>query len=285
MVIYMRQNEFELDEKYKLYRSVKELLHPTISKRNISNYKIIVSEDLLLLRVFYPKKVSNIKHAVIYIPGEGEVTDCEGLYSDISSTLSKELDQMVISIDYENSADTLEELYPIIYKTLAFIYIALRKENIPVENISLMGDSTGANIVLNLVKRMIHEGMPVGNMLLFYPVLSGEYNGETKYPSILENTSVNYNLVEKLRRYYKDCPKELFPLAVEEKVEYPNTLLLSGNVDPLVDEAKAFAEKNEKIQLHIIDFAYHGFLNTKDKEIIREYIRLLKEFMKVENND
>ena len=142
MVIYMKQNEFELDEKYKLYRSVKELLHPTISKRNISNYKIIISEDLLLLRVFYPKKVSNIQHVILYIPGEGEVTDCEGLYSDISANLSKELDQMVISIDYENAADTLEELYPKIYKTLAFIYQALRKQDIPVENISLMGDST-----------------------------------------------------------------------------------------------------------------------------------------------
>ena len=281
----MKQNEFELDEKYKLYRSVKELLHPTISKRNISNYKIIISEDLLLLRVFYPKKVSNIQHVILYIPGEGEVTDCEGLYSDISANLSKELDQMVISIDYENAADTLEELYPKIYKTLAFIYQALRKQDIPVENISLMGDSTGANIVLNLIKKMNEEDITVGNLLLFYPVLSGEYQGETKYPSILENTSVNYNLIEKLRKYYKDCPKDIFPLTKNEKVEYPNTLLLSGNVDPLVDEAKAFAEQNKNIDLHIIDFAYHGFLNTKDKEIIREYLRLLKEFMKVENND
>ena len=281
----MKQNEFELDEKYKLYRSVKELLHPTISKRNISNYKIIISEDLLLLRVFYPKKVSNIKHVILYIPGEGEITDCEGLYSDISANLSKELDQMVISIDYENAADTLEELYPKIYKTLAFIYQALRKQDIPVENISLMGDSTGANIVLNLIQKMNEEEITVGNLILFYPVLSGEYQGETKYPSILENTSVNYNLIEKLRKYYKDCSKDIFPLTKNEKVEYPNTLLLSGNVDPLVDEAKAFAEKNEKIELHIIDFAYHGFLNTKDKEIIREYLRLLKEFMKVENND
>ena len=40
----MKQNEFELEEKYKLYRTVKDLLHPTISKRNISNYKIVVDE-------------------------------------------------------------------------------------------------------------------------------------------------------------------------------------------------------------------------------------------------
>lgn len=278
----MKQNEFELEEKYKLFRSVKELLHPTISKRNISNYKIIVSEDLLLLRVFYPKKVSNIKKVIINIPGEGDITDCEGLYSDISATLSKELDQMVISIDYENVSNQLIEVEKRIFDTIVFIYRALRKEDIPVENITMMGDSTGATMLLNLMKNMQEEEIEVGGQILFYPVLSGEYNGTTKYPSILENTSVNYNLIDKLKRYYKDTEKDFFPLAREEIVSYPRTLLLSGNVDPLVDEARAFKEKHPEIELNILDFAYHGFLNTKDKEIIREYLRALKTFMKIE---
>ena len=83
----MKHNEFDLEEKYKLFRSVKELLHPSISKRNISNYKIVIDEDLLLLRVFYPKKISNIHDVILYIPGEGSITECEGKYSDISSCL------------------------------------------------------------------------------------------------------------------------------------------------------------------------------------------------------
>ena len=60
MVRSLKQIEAEPEEKYKLYRTIKEILHPTISKRNISNYKIVIDEDLLLLRVFYPKKVSEI---------------------------------------------------------------------------------------------------------------------------------------------------------------------------------------------------------------------------------
>ena len=66
---------------------------------------------------------------------------------------------------------------------------------------------------------------------------------------------------------------------------YPNTLLLTGNVDPLIDEAKDFADKNEKIHLEIVDFAYHGFLNTKDKEIIKEYLGSLKKFMNKEKKE
>ena len=278
----MKQNEFELEEKYKLYRTVKELLHPTISKRNISNYKIVVDEDLLLLRVFYPKKVSNIHDVIIFIPGEGEITNCEGKYSEISSFLSKELDKMIITIDYEKCTNDYEELLNKIYETFSFIYKELIDAKIEVNNISIMGDSTGANLLLNMMEKMNQDRIEVGNMMLFYPVLSGEYNGKTKYPSIKENISVNYDLIPKLNTYYKKVDKKFFPLVNNKKIEYPKTLLLSGNVDPLIDEARDFTNNHNQIHLEIIDFAYHGFLNTKDKEIIREYIKSIKNFM---NND
>lgn len=44
------------EDTYKLYRTVYEIIHPTISKKNISNYKIMIQEDLVPLRIFYPKK-------------------------------------------------------------------------------------------------------------------------------------------------------------------------------------------------------------------------------------
>ena len=275
----MKQNEFDLEEKYKLYRTVKELLHPTISKRNISNYKIVVDEKMLLLRVFYPKKVSNIRDVILFVPGEGSITECEGQYSDISSYLSKELDKMVISIDYERAADDMEQLLDKIYQTIYFIYNQLIKEDLSVNNINIMGDSTGANIILNIIDKLNSADMKFGKMLLFYPVLSGEYNGKTNYKSIVENTSVNYNLVAKLKDYYKGCKKEFFPLASDKKVLYPPTLLLSGNGDPLIDEAKEFAERNNNVTLRIVDFAYHGFLNTKDKEIMKEYLDFIHDFL------
>ena len=48
----MKHNEFDNEEKYRLYRTVKDLLHPSISKKNISNYKIIINDDILPLRIF-----------------------------------------------------------------------------------------------------------------------------------------------------------------------------------------------------------------------------------------
>ena len=101
----MKHNEFEKEEKYKLYRTVKEILHPTISKRNISNYKIMIKEELLPVRVFYPKKVSNLEKIMIYIHGESKITKCKEKYSEISQELAKELEQLVISIDYEEKEE------------------------------------------------------------------------------------------------------------------------------------------------------------------------------------
>ena len=46
-------------EKYKLYRTVYEILHPTISKKNISNYKVVFDEKILPVLVYYPTKISN----------------------------------------------------------------------------------------------------------------------------------------------------------------------------------------------------------------------------------
>ena len=45
------KNQFDNEIKYKLFRSVREVLHPTISKKNISDYRIIISENILLLTV------------------------------------------------------------------------------------------------------------------------------------------------------------------------------------------------------------------------------------------
>ena len=65
MVRYMKivnGDNFCSEEKYKLYRTVYEILHPTISKKNISNYKVVFDEKLLPTLVFYPKRKAGDKN-------------------------------------------------------------------------------------------------------------------------------------------------------------------------------------------------------------------------------
>ena len=268
-------NEFEKEEKYKLYRTVGEILHPTISKKNISDYKIIIGEELLPIRVFYPKKVSNIKDIIIYIHGDSNITNCQEKYSNISSEFARELNRLVISIDYSEN-DNLVKIYETVKKSFDYIYNELLTNGISKDDITVIGDSTGGAIALQLV-----ENNEVGNLLLFYPVLSGQYFGKTDYSSIIENDKIDHDLVYKLKEYYKgyENDKNMFYL-LREKIKLPNTLLLIGNVDPLIDEAKAFSKLSDNIKLDIVGFANHGFLNTNDKEIKKDMFDYINDFFK-----
>ena len=82
-------------EKYKLYRTVHDLLHPTISKKNISNYKVVLDDKLLPVVVFYPDKMSNSKSIILYVVGDGKVNGCFGKYSDICKNLAKNTNSIV----------------------------------------------------------------------------------------------------------------------------------------------------------------------------------------------
>ena len=286
----MRHNEFDDELKYKLFRTVKEILHPTISKKNISNYKIILDENIIPVRIFYPKKVSNMKKVIIFIHGNSEITKCDGKYSDISSYFSKELDQLVISIDYEELKDEyLEDIYKEIYKTFKYIYNGLI-EQIDKDNITLFGDSTGGAAVLYINNKMNKDNIKISKEILFYPILSGEYFGKTKYNSIKDKT-FDSELIKKLRNYYEKKLRNqknrsnyyYFQLKSKIEKEYPNILLLCGNIDPLIDENRDFS-KNKNINIREITFASHGFLGSKDKEIKKEYINHIINFINKDND-
>lgn len=283
------QNEFDKEEKYKLFRTVKEILHPTISKKNISNYKIIIDENLLPLRVFYPIKVSNLQDVIIYIHGDCKITKSKGKYSDIAANLSKELDKTIISVDYPEAEKDLKKMYEELYKTTKAVYDELISIGRTKDNITFMGDSTGASIILNIYASLQKEKKEIGKLVLFYPVLSGEYFGKTQFNSIKENNTVDHDLIRKLKTYYEINLKEedresetYFHLKRKDKINYPKTLILIGNVDPLIDEAQKLSDKDNNIICKIVSFANHGFLNTNDKEIIKEYMTDLIEFMKNE---
>ena len=286
----MRHNEFDDELKYKLFRSVKEILHPTISKKNISDYKIIVNEKLIPVRIFYPKKISHMDKVIIFIHGNGDITKCDGKYSDISSYFSKELEQLVISIDYEDlKEEYIEDIYKEIYKTFKYIYSGLIEE-IDKDNIILFGDSTGGAAVLYINNQMIKDDIKISKEILFYPVLSGEYFGKTKYKSIKDKT-FDIELINNLKNYYSKKLKNIknrsnyqyFQLKSKEEREYPNMLLLCGNIDPLIDENREFSN-NKNVELKEITFASHGFLGTKDKEIKKDYTNHVIRFVNKDND-
>lgn len=231
---------FEKEDKYKLYRTVREILHPTISKKNISNYKIIVDDNLLPLRIFYPQKVTNMSKVIIFIHGDIVLTKCKEKYAEISTNIAMNTDNLVISIDHEELEKISKKKYiNKIYDTTKYLIEELNKQNI--NDIKLLGDSTGSTTILNF-KEQLKENNYNLKYILFYPVLSSKY------------------ITKKLK-----TNKEL----------YDDSLIIIGNKDEYFEEIKTYT--NNYVEIPNMN---HGFLKEQNTNIRKIYIDAIKEFIK-----
>ena len=285
-LVMIMQNEFDKEIKYKLYRSVKEILHPTISKKNISNYRIVIKEDIFPIRVFYPKKVTGINKVIIYIHGNGKVTNCSGKYSDICKKIALETNHLLIAIEYQIEKKLLEKTYQKIAKTTKYLYEELTENGINTKDITLMGDSTGCNMIAG-INYLSKEKNKIKKEVLFYPILSLKYFDVSKYKSLEENKEFNSHLIESLQGYFskivskEDLNKDILtPLKVNQE-NTPKTLILVGKVDSLKEEAEEYYNllKPQKRKYVEIPFCAHGFLKSMDKELETEIFEKLNNFL------
>lgn len=277
------QNEFDSEIKYKLYRNVTEILHPTISKKNISNYKITIDEDIYPVRVFYPTKVSGIDKVIIYIHGDSKVTDCTGKYSSICKNITAKADRLLIAIEYRESSKRYKEMYKEIYDTVKYLYRELERNGIEEDNICLIGDSTGASII-TAINYLNDKEINIKKEILFYPVVTQDH---TNYESIKANEDFNIGLLDKIKEYYgyiaskRDLKDPLLNPINQEIKNNPKTLIMVGKVDSLKDEIEKYYEKikNKNNKYVEIPFSSHGFLKDMDKELENEVFSEIKKFI------
>lgn len=233
-------NAFEKEERYKLYRTVREILHPTISKKNISDYKIIVDDNLLPLRIFYPQKVTNMNKVTIYIHGDILLTNCKAKYAEISNKIALSTDNLVISIDSEELINVTNKKYiNKMYEITKYLIQELNKLNIT--NIKLLGDSTGSTTILNFKDKLKKDNLDL-KTILFYPVLSSKY--------ITKKNKTN---------------KEI----------YDNSLIIIGTEDDYYEEIKSYT--NNIVEIPNMK---HGFLKEKNESVKKIYIEAITDYIK-----
>ena len=233
-------NAFEKEERYKLYRTVREILHPTISKRNISEYKIIVDDNLLPLRIFYPQKVTNMNKVTIYIHGDILLTNCKAKYAEISNKIALSTDNLVISIDSEELTNVTNKKYiNKMYEITKYLIEELYKLNIT--NIKLLGDSTGSTTILNFKDKLKEDNLNL-KTILFYPVLSSKY-------------------ITKKNKTNKD--------------NYENSLIIIGTEDEYYEEIKTYTSNIVEIPN-----MKHGFLKEQNESVKKIYIEAIKDYIK-----
>lgn len=233
--------DFDKEIRYKLYRRVKDIITPSISKRNISLYKIVFDDNLLPVRVFYPKKVSNIENIVIYVPGDVSISKCKSKYAEIMEDLALDLDKLVIAIDYYDIKNKPKTLIRKIEELVNYLYKELEKAGINSDNITLMGDSTGSNIITEVTNRLISKKLShITKEVLLYPIKNKE----------------------------------------ENMINYPKTLIITGDLDPEKESGlELFKKLNEDSKYLNIEYAQHGFISTNDIDIKHKYLEGIKNFI------
>ena len=268
--------------KYRLYRTVSDLLHPSISKRNISDYKIVLDDDLLPIRVFYPKRVSNLDKVIIYIPGDGEITDSYGKYSMISKELAVKCNRCLIAIDYFDKTVNFPEVYDDIYSLVIHLYRELETIGIKKENITLMGDSLGGLFVNEINNRMIEDNLDyVDNCVVIYPLISIDYESD-KYASFEDNSKYDLLTLNKCKSFVKTFGEENLVKVLDYKNldKYPRYLVVTGEIDPLRDEGLAFYKKLKNAKYYSLESNTHGFLKnikTMKNDVYDEINKFINE--------
>lgn len=263
-----------IKDNIELYRKIDELTSiNTVSKKNYRDDKILNMD----VRIFN----ENSNNTLIYLHGGGWVSGSLNTHSNICYKLSKELNTCVISLDYPLAP---ENKFPSALNEIDLVCQEIFKKY---NNISIMGDSAGANLAFAVaIKTRKYKFKEV---ILVYPATQTDYTSNTKYKSVLKNSGKTFLTKESLRDYLsmylrndKDYKNPYVNLLKNNWLfGFPKTTIITGTLDPLHDEGIALKEKLERFLVPVrhldIDGAPHAFLTNN---INHKYRDMAIEFLK-----
>ena len=190
-------------EPCKLYRNIHEIIHPSISRKNISEYRIIIKDELFPIQIFYPSKEIELKKVLIYIHSKEIDYD---YYQDLALKTKR----IVLVIEYQDSKEKLID-------TINYIINELNNNNIMNDSIGIMGDFDGASLILEVNSSLVSS---IKKVLLSPTNLELEkYN--TKDILIISNNEkqTNYENVCIIKESIYDFVHDI-NLATNEKIYY-----------------------------------------------------------------
>lgn len=285
--------DVSIKKNYKLFRVLQKVINPSfINKKDYEDIVFELHDRSVKARVF--KKVHGVENPklIIFIHGGGWVTGSVDSYTNTCNELSNKTKRIVIAIDYRLAP---EYPYPFgfndCYEAINLIMKNLKALNLKEEDVCLMGDSAGGNLVAAVsLKARDTRNFCVKNQILLYPALQTDYSNKTKYKSVIENGK-DYLLTQRqLQEYislYITDPKQkndpyVAPLKAKHLFFQPRTLIITSNNDPLRDEGKRYASRLKlyfnAVKYYNIEGAIHGFLSQPigKKNKIEAYNKIIE---------
>lgn len=280
---------------YKIIRGLQEIFNPSfLYKNEYEDIVVDLSDRKIMCRVFNSNKETKKNKVIIYIHGGGWVTGSIDSYTKACMDLSKYTDRIVISIDYRLAP---EYPYPSgfndCYEIVKLFMKNLNEFGLKKEDVCLMGDSAGGNLVSAISLRAIKEKtFKVKEQILLYPALQSDYTDTTKYKSVIEKGKDYFLTQRQLQDYIslyvsnKEDLKSPYVCPLNKKILFnqPRTLIITCDNDPLRDEGKYFARKLKiyfnEVEYYNLEGAIHGvFNNPIDKKYKTVILDKIKQFL------
>lgn len=263
-----------IKDNIELYRKIDEITSiNTVSKKNYRDSKILNTN----VRIFN----ENSSKILIYLHGGGWVSGSINTHTNICYKLAKELNVCVISLDYPLAP---ESKFPIALNEIDLVCQEIMNKY---NNVSIMGDSAGANLAFAVAIK--NRKLKFKEVILVYPATQTDYTSKTKYKSVLKNSGKTFLTKESLRDYLslylkntKDYKNPYVNLLKNNWLfGFPKTTIITGTLDPLHDEGVALKEKLERFLVPVrhldLEGAPHAFLTNNINHKYRDYtINFLK---------
>lgn len=291
--------EISVKKNYKLFRIIEKITNTPILKKN--KYKDVIfnlGDRNIKTRFFNTSLIKN--GLIIFIHGGGWISGSVESYTNICLELAEKTKRSVVSIDYRLAP---EYPYPNglndCYEVIKLIMDNLNKMNLKNEDVCLMGDSAGGNLVAAIsIKSRKEKDFKIKKQILIYPSLQCNYSKKTRYKSVIEKGK-DYLLTQKQLQEYislyipntKDlCSPFVSPMNVKFPFFQPDTLIITAEHDPLRDEGKGYARKLKLycnyVEYYNVEGAIHGFLsNSLDKKHKEITYKKIIEFLGDNNED
>lgn len=207
---------------------------------------------------------NNPKAIILYAHGGGWTQGSLNTHHVMCQKLAKSTDSQVVSIEYSLAP---EHPYPAALNEIEAVYKwAVEQYCFP---INVAGDSGGANLMAGLIVRLNNLQISLPNeCIFFYPSfdLTGKLDSLKEFA---EGYSLTKNSIEYYVNNYLNANlalttlPEVSPLWVMKDIDFPSTLIIAAEKDPLRDDSRIAAkmlEEKGKLKGHLeVPGVIHAF--------------------------
>lgn len=303
--------DLDMVKNYKAYRQVINLAHKHYMKPfyRTWDHEIVFEDHSIPVRIFSPdddiEDEEDISAALyhregdkypmlLFFHGGGWVTGNIDSYDKVCTNMARLTDRIVVSVDYRLAPEYKFPAAPDdCYRVAREIYMDESLFGVEHKNITIIGDSAGANLaaVVSLMARDRGE-FAVDNQILIYPATYNDHSSTSRFQSVRDN-GTDYLLTSKricdYMELYLQSEEDKYnpyfaPLLAEDLSSQPKTLVITAEYDPLRDEGEAYGERLRQAgnyaEIHRIADGLHGFFSLPPRfPQVAESYKIINNFL------